>query len=135
MDFLIVDYFAVRTISEVAILTCSRTEDNCPFLHHCMTLPSPLSDSAKSKLISDTAFAPNGTRIAIITDQGRWKVYDLSIKREQASIMATGSVDLSEGECRNGWWKMEWTNNSDGLMIAESRGLHFVNIQVWCIDI
>ena len=95
MNFLIVDYFAVRTMSEVAILTCSRTEDKYPFLHHCLTLPSPLSDSTKSKFIADTAFAPNGTRIAIVTDQGSWKVYDLSIKREQASLMTTGIIDLS----------------------------------------
>jgi hypothetical protein len=122
-------------VSEVSILTCSRTEDKCPFLHQCLTLPSPLSHSPKSKFIADTAFAPNGTQIATITNQGSWKVYDLSLKRERASVVSSGSVESSAREHRNGWWKIEWTDNSDGLVIAESTGLHFVNIQVWVIAV
>ena len=62
-------------------------------------------------------------------------MYDVFIKRERASIVTTGSIDLSAREQKNGWWKMEWTDNSNGLVIAESRGLHFVNIQVWVIAI
>jgi hypothetical protein len=62
-------------------------------------------------------------------------VYDISIKREQASVIAAGNVGLPAEERRNGWWKIEWTNNSDSLVIAESWGLHFVNIQVWFIAV
>ena len=120
-------------MSELAILTCSRAEDKRPFLHHCLTLPSPLSDKTTSKFIADTAFVPNGTRIAIITDQGSWKVYEFSIKSKKASVIAAGSIDLSAGEQRNEWWKIEWTDNSDGLVIAETKGLHLLNIQVWNI--
>jgi len=120
-------------MSELAVLTCSRTDDKRPFLHHCLSLPSPLSDKTTSRFIADTAFAPNRAQIAIITDQGSWKVYDLSIKREKASVIAAGTIDLSAEEHRNGWWKIEWTDNSDGLVIAESKGLHLLNIQVWCI--
>ena len=121
-------------MSEVAILTCSRTEDKRLFLHHFLSLPSsPLLERTASKFIADTAFAPNRTRIATITDQGNWMVCDLSIKRKEASVVATGKIELTsypDGESRTEWWKMEWTRSSNALVVAENKAVHYLNIHV-----
>ena len=120
-------------MSEVAILMCSRTEDKHPFVHHCLTLPSPLLKNTMSKYITDTAFTSNGSQIAVITDQGHWTVYHLSVKKGMAEVVAAGSIELpvlAPGEHRTTWWKMEWNNNSDGLVIAENNALHYLNTTV-----
>lgn len=130
VGFLISDYFAVRTNSDVAIVTCSRTEDKYPSVHHCLTLPSPLLEHATSKYIVDTAFASTGSPIATITDQGYWTVYQLSNKKETADVMASGTIALTRGDHRNELWKMQWTYDSDGLVIAQSNTLYYLNVHV-----
>jgi hypothetical protein len=129
----ILDFFAVRTTSEVAVLTCSRTEDKHPSVQHCLNLPSPFVASSTSKCILDTAFNHLGSQIATVTDRGYWTVYDLSVRDKIASVIASGDIDLSNlppAEQRTGWWKIEWTDNPDELIVAESKGLHVLNITV-----
>ena len=130
---LTVDFFAVRTLTEVAILKCSRTEDKRAFVEYSMTLPLPPMGHAKSKYIADTTFSPSGSQIATVTDQGFWTVYDLNIRAETASLVASGWLDLPElsvGEMRTGWWKIEWDDQTNNLLVAESKGLHFLNLNV-----
>jgi hypothetical protein len=119
-------------MNEVAILTCSRTDEQHPSLHLSITLLlSSLSNTAK--YMADTNFNQSGSHIATITDNGHWTVFELSIRRKASSIVSVGSVPLfplEKGEHRTGWWKLEWASNNDGLVIAESKGLHLVNVEV-----
>jgi len=127
-----IDFFAVRTMTELAIVTCSRTEDQRPSLYHSLTLPSSAFLNNVSKYIADTAFSPTGSQIATITDQGHWSVFDISLKRETASMVCSGNLDMSvlpKGERRTGWWKMEWIDISR-VIIAESKGIHLLDLDV-----
>ena len=116
-------------MNEVAILTCSRTDERRPSLHQSITLLlSSLSNTAKH--MADVNFNQSGSHIATITDNGYWTVFELSIRRKASSIVSAGLVQLFPGEHRTGWWKLEWASNNDGLVIAESKGLHLVNVDV-----
>ena len=128
-----IDFFAVRTMTEVAILTCSRTDDKRAFVQQCITLSLPSTATANSKYIADTAFNSSGSQIATVTDKGFWAIYDLSIQAKQSSLVASGSLELPElsaGERRTGWWKIEWIEQSNDLLVAESKGLHLLNLNV-----
>src|SRR5271170_1871467 len=130
---LIIDYFAVRTMTEVAILACSRTEDKRAFVSHCMTLPFPSTGHLRSKYVADTSFNSRGSQITTVTDRGFWTVYDLSIPAKTVSQVASGWLELPElsaGEGRTGWWKIEWIEETNDLLIAESKGLHVLNFNV-----
>lgn len=120
-------------MSEVAILTCARTENKLPFVARCLTLPLFSLVSSSSKYIADTVFSPDGSQIAIITDQGYWTVYDFSIRKETASVVSSGHVELpwllSERQRRR-WWKILWTDNLDHMLLVESNGLHLLNLKV-----
>jgi len=132
-SYLILDYFAVRNWSEVHILTCLRSEEKLPFVDQCLTLPSSLSMDSASKYIADTVFAPDASQIATITDQGFWAVYKLSMKKKLAEVVIVGNVELPvlpQGDCRTRWWKMEWNDTSDGLVIARDTSLHLLNVNV-----
>lgn len=136
LKFLIPDYFAVRTMSQVSILTCSRTETKHPSVHHCLELASPLLKDSTSKYIADTAFNSDGSQIATVTDQGYWTVYQVSLKREIADVVSFGSIERSSiDKHRSDWWKMEWTDNSDNLIIASSNSVRFLNVQVSLLNI
>lgn len=131
--YLSIDFFAVRTMTEVAILTCSRTEDKRAFVQQCITLPLPSTATAKAKYIADTAFNSSGSQIATVTDKGFWTIYDLSVQAKQSSLVASRSLELPElsaGERRTGWWKIEWIEQSNNLLVAESKGLHLLNLNV-----
>src|SRR5271170_2448109 len=128
-----VDFFAVRTMTEVSILTCSRTEDKRAFVQHCMKLPLPSAGHMKSKYVADTAFNSSGSQIATVTDRGFWSVYGLSIPAKTVSVAASGWLELPElsaGENRTGWWKIEWIQEPNNLVVAESKGLHLLNFNV-----
>src|ERR1700733_5764881 len=84
-----VDFFAVRTMTEVGILTCSRTGDKRAFVQHCMGLPLPSTGHMQSKYVADTAFNSSGSQIATVTDRGFWTVYDLSIPAKTVSLVAS----------------------------------------------
>lgn len=127
------DYFAVRTMTEVAILTCSRTEDKHPFVRRAVTLPFSCLDHTSSDYIADTIFCLTDTRIATITNQGYWTICEFSIRKGTASVVRSGTIGipiLPEGEKRTGWWKMEWTNDSNSIFVAESKGLYLLDIEV-----
>ena len=128
-----VDFFAVRTMTEVAILTCSRTEDKRAFVQLCMTLPLPSTGHMKSKYVADTAFNSSGSQIATVTYRGFWTVYGLSFPAKTVSVAASGWLELPElsaGENRAGWWKIEWIEETNDLLVAESKGLHLLNFNV-----
>jgi hypothetical protein len=87
----------------------------------------------KSKYVADTAFNSNGSQIAIVTDRGFWTVYSLSIPAKTISLVASGWLDLpklSAGENRTGWWKIQWIEETNDLLVAESKGLHLLNFNV-----
>src|SRR5277367_1034780 len=128
-----IDFFAVRTMTEVAILTCSRTEDKRAFVQHCTTVPLPSTGHMRSKYVADTAFNSSGSQIATVTDRGFWTVYNLSIPAKTVSVVASGWLELPElsaGEGRTGWWKIEWIEQTNDLLLAESKGLHLLNFNV-----
>lgn len=131
--FLRLDFFAVRTMTEVAILACSRTQDKRPFVRQCSTLPLPSTALAESTYIADVAFNSSGSQIATVTDKCFWAVYDVSVKMTQSSLTASGSLELPElsaGERRSGWAKIAWIEQTNDLLIAESKGLHLLNFNV-----
>jgi hypothetical protein len=120
-------------MNEVAILTCSRSNKTRPFVQKCLTLPLPSLGLAKSKYIADTTFNTDGSQIAAVTDHGFWSIFDVSVRRATASVVASGWIELPElsaGETRSGWWKMEWIDRTNDLLIAESKGLHLLNLNV-----
>jgi hypothetical protein len=128
---LILDFFAVRTMNEVTILKCLHTEEKRPSVHHWLSIPVPSFASTSSKYIADTTFDPSGTRIVTITDQGYWSISEISTRKESEPI-ASGVIvvpSLPERQVRTGWWKLEWSER-ETLLVAESKGLHLLNLEV-----
>jgi RNA polymerase I-specific transcription-initiation factor len=134
---LTLDFFAVRTLSEVSILTCSRTDERRPSAHKCISLPLSSLGSVSSKYIAETAFNQSGTHIAIITGDGHWTVLELSLKKKDAVVVSSGSIvprSVRKSQSRMGWWKFAWAIDVDSLVVAESEGLHLVNVKVrYCL--
>ena len=120
-------------MSEVALLECSRTKDKHPYVHRAITLPRSCLGDATSEYIADTTFDIGGTRIATITNHGRWTICDFSVRKETVLGVASGSRVLSVlpvGEKRTGWWKMEWLDDPNIVIVAESKGLYLLDIDV-----
>jgi hypothetical protein len=127
------DFFVVRTMSEVAILSCTRTDEKRPSIQLCISISLSSLNSSTSKYIADTVFNHSGSHIAVITDNGYWTVFKVSLRRQDAVIVSSGSTDLpflDIKEVRTGWWKLEWAISGDSLVVAESKGLHLVNVTV-----
>jgi hypothetical protein len=120
-------------MSEVAILTCARTENKLPFVTRCLNLPLSSLLSTSSRYVADTAFSLDGSQIAIVTDQGYWTVYDFSIRDETTSTISSGHVGLpwlfaERQQAR--WWKILWMDSPGKILLAENKGLYLLNVKV-----
>jgi hypothetical protein len=127
------DHFAVRTMSEVTILAYHQLLTHRPSLELFLSLPIPFLNNASAKFISDTTFNSSGTRIAVISNEGHWIVFELEYKRSTVSVVASGSIEFSLVDCdtRRPWWKMQWTDDMNNIAIAESKGLHLLTVEVF----
>ena len=130
---LILDFFAVRTISQVTILNCYRTREGQISIEPCLTLPAPMSQNTVPQTIADLTFNTMGSKAITITDRGFWTVYDLSIRTGRATESSSGRIESSfikNKEVRMGWWKIEWIDHTEEVLIAESNGLYLLDVMV-----
>ena len=65
--FLILEFFAVRTMNEVTILSCYRLAGDQVSVEPCLTLPTTMSKATFSRSISDLAFDTLGSKVIVIT--------------------------------------------------------------------
>lgn len=130
---LMLDFFAVRTISQVTILNCFRTGKGQICIEPSFTLPAPMSQNAMFQTIADMIFDTMGSVAITITDRGQWTRYDLSMRAGRATESSSGCIDLSLTEnkdLRVGWWKMEWIDYTEEVLIAASNGLYLLDVAV-----
>jgi len=92
----------------------------------------PFLRNTSSKCISDTTFDSAGNRIVVVSDQGHWIVFELKVQKKESVMVSSGSLELSLLGSQPGglWWKAEWKSVDNTVVIAESRGLHVLDIAV-----
>jgi hypothetical protein len=79
------------------------------------------------------AFDTLGSKAIVITDNGYWTVFEVAVRPGRASKSSSGLVEViltSKKDTRTGWWKMEWIDHTDEVLIAESNGLHLLDVMV-----
>jgi Rrn6, beta-propeller len=119
-------------MSEVGILSYRPARSNRPSLDLVLSLPIPFLINTSAKFVSDVTFDSTGTRIALISNQGHWILFELDYKSISAAIVASGSIEFSlmDFEVRRPWWKLYWMNRANDILVAESRSLHMFNVEV-----
>jgi hypothetical protein len=130
---LMLDFFAVRTINQITILNCLRTGKGQICIEPCFTLPAPMSQNAMSQTTADMIFDTIGSVAITITDRGQWTRYDLSMRAGRATESSSGRIDFSlteKKDLRAGWWKMEWIDYTEEVLIAASNGLYLLDVAV-----
>jgi hypothetical protein len=129
---LIREYFAVRTETELDILTCSKSEDPAPILHRRIRLPSPLADDPTAKYIADATLSPHSPRAACIADSGFWAVHNFQPRKETHKLESSGRI-ITAGLMTDNpgvrWWKIEW-NEVDNILVMENLGLYLLDVNV-----
>ena len=128
---------AVRTATELDILTCSKDEDHLPVIRRRIHLPSPLSDDPNAKYIADASVSPHSPQIVCITDTGFWTVHSFQIRKETSELLASGrlitpSLMMQTPGVR--WWKTEW-NDPNNLFIMENSGLYLLDVNVLSLSL
>lgn len=74
-----------------------------------------------------------GSKVITITDRGFWTRYDLFRRTGRATESSSGRIEpsLTENkEIRAGWWKMEWIDYTEEVLIAGSNGLYLLDLAV-----
>jgi hypothetical protein len=93
-----------------------------------------MSQNAMSQTIADMIFDTMGSVAITITDRGQWTRYDLlSMRAGRATESSSGRIDFSLTEnkdLRAGWWKMEWIDYTEEILIASSNGLYLLDVAV-----
>jgi RNA polymerase I-specific transcription-initiation factor len=115
----------------VAILECYRTGEGSPNLRQNLNLPFPSSIWKKSNRLADISFDSSGRQIAVVTDIGKWFVFDISRSKANAHSRASGLLtSRPSGETPSEWWKIVWMDDGDNLLIGESQAIYLINIDV-----
>ena len=129
--FLILEFFAVRTMNEVTILSCYRLAGDQVSVEPCLTLPTTMSKATFSRSISDLAFDTLGSKVIVITDNGYWTVFEIFVRTGRFSESSSGHIDISSSrKTLTGWWKMAWIDHTDEVLVAESNSLHLLDVMV-----
>jgi len=125
------DYFAVRTISEVSILRCVSKKGNVSSLSRWIDVPITFRKSATS--VADVVFSPSGNQLVTLTSEGGWTVFEFEGRWKVARPVQNGSIQVSgnpKGEVRNLWWKIEWIRSTNDIVICQSKSLHVLHFGV-----
>ena len=128
---LILEFFAVRTMNEVTILSCYRVAGEQVSVEPCLTLPTTTSKATFSRSISDLAFDTLGSKVIVITDSGYWTVFEIFVRSGRFSESSSGQIEtFSNHKTRTGWWKIAWIDHTNEVLVAESNSLHLLDVMV-----
>lgn len=124
----------MRTRSQVSIFSCSRIGGGQLSLQLSLALPMTTSEDTLSGIIADMTFDTLGSKAIIITNTGYWAVYELTVRTGRATKASSGGIDISVANKKDifrGWWKMEWIDHTEEVLIAERNGLHLLDVMAF----
>jgi len=124
----------VRTRSQVSIFSCSRIGDGQLSLQLSLTLSAPTTEDTVSGTIVAMTFDTLGSKAVIVTDAGYWTIFELTVRTGRATKSSSGHIEVSatnKNEIGSGWWKLEWIDHSEEVLIAESGGLHLLDVMAF----
>ena len=99
-----------------------------------LTLSAPTTEDTVSGIIADMTFDTVGSKAIIITDSGSWSAFELTVRTGRATKASSGHIEMyltDKKELRSGWWKIEWIDHTEEVFIAESNGLHLLDVMAF----
>ena len=74
-----------------------------------------------------------GTKAIVITDNGYWTIFELSVRTGRTTQSSSGHIEMSVSrnkDFKSTWWKMEWIDHTEEILVAENHGLHLLDVMV-----
>jgi hypothetical protein len=129
---LTLDVFAARTVNEVAIFSCKKESEHELVIERNFDLPLLSPNMTLTGSLADITFDPTGSRIAVITTQGHWIVYECDPRQSLPTILSLGAIGgpSVENEQGLGGWKILWTNDPNTVIISENQSIHLLDVDV-----